>query len=131
VNAPWPGFSTFKFGLSNFEVLSPSQVLLSNLEEAFGSLMPSPEESNDPACHAEASRRRLSSPFNDVQENVRQFNEDEAVWRCFVKKRARRKLLRSLKSQPPLTDEELDRIDWHAAEREARPIRAIGRWIVP
>ncbi len=87
--------------------------------------MHSPEQSNDP----------VSSPFNDVQENVRQFNDDETVWRCFVKKRARRKrlqrLLRSLESQPPLTEEQLDQIDWLAAEREARPIRAIGRWIAP
>jgi hypothetical protein len=87
--------------------------------------MHSPEESNDP----------LSSPFNDVQENVRQFNEDEAVWRCFVKKHARRKrlqrLLRSLGSPSPLTEEELDRLDWLAAEREARPVRAIGKWIAP
>ena len=76
-----------------------------------------------------------SFPFNDVQENVRQFNEDEAVWRCFVKKRARRKrlhrLLRSLGSPSPLTEEQLDRIDWLAAEREARPTRAIGRWMAP
>ena len=25
------------------------------------------------------------SPLNDVQENVRRFNEDEAVWRCFAR----------------------------------------------
>jgi len=75
------------------------------------------------------------SPFNDVQENVRQFNEDEAVWRCFVQKRARRErllpLLQLLDSPPALTEEELDRLDWLAAEREARPIRAIGMWIAP
>jgi hypothetical protein len=87
--------------------------------------MPSPEETSDP----------VHSPFNDVQENVRRFNEDEAVWRCFVKKRARRKrlqrLLRLLDSLPALTEEELDRLDWLTAEREARPTRAIGRWIAP
>ena len=87
--------------------------------------MHSPEESNG----------FVSSPFNDVQENVRQFNDDEAVWRCFVKKRARRKLLqrllRSLGSPPPLSEEDLDRLDWRAAEREARPVRAIGKWIAP
>jgi hypothetical protein len=87
--------------------------------------MPPPEEQSDP----------VSSPFNDVQENVRRFNEDEAVWRCFAKKRVRRKrlqrLLRSLDSPPALTDEELDRLDWLAAEREARPVRAIGIWISP
>jgi hypothetical protein len=83
------------------------------------------EESNDP----------VSSPFNDVQESVRRFNEDETVWRCFARKRARRKrlrrLLRSLNSPSPLSEEQLDQIDWLAAEREARPIRAIGRWIAP
>jgi hypothetical protein len=82
--------------------------------------MPSTEENSD----------AVSSPFNDVQENVRRFNEDEAVWRCFARKRALRRgllpLLQSLDSPPPLTEEELD---WLAAEREARPIRAIGTWI--
>ena len=79
-----------------------------------------PEQCSDPVV----------SPFNDVQENVRQFNEDEAVWRCFEKKRALRKelleLLRSLNSAPELTDDEFDQLDWLAAEREARPVRAIG-----
>ena len=77
----------------------------------------------------------MISPFNDVQENVRRFNEDEAVWRCFARKRARRKrlqrLLRLLDSPPPLTEEQLDELDWLAAEREARPVRAIGTWIAP
>jgi hypothetical protein len=75
------------------------------------------------------------SPLNDVQENVRQFNEDEAVWRCFARKRKRRKrrqrLLQLLDSPPTLTEEELDRLDWLAAEREARPVHAIGKWISP
>jgi hypothetical protein len=70
-----------------------------------------------------------------VQENVRRFNEDEAVWRCFARKRAQRKrllpLLRSLDSPPALTEEQLDEIDWLAAEREARPTRSIGTWITP
>ena len=75
------------------------------------------------------------SPFNDVQENVRQFNEDEAVWRCFKKKRALRRrlprLLGQLASPAPLTKKQLDGLDWLAAEREARPVRAIGTWIAP
>jgi|GEM_PF-988798 len=87
--------------------------------------MASPEENSD----------AVISPFHDVQENVRQFNEDEAVWRCFASKRARRKrllrLLPSLDSQPPLTEKQLDDPDWLAAEREARPARAIGTWIAP
>jgi hypothetical protein len=73
--------------------------------------------------------------LNDVQENARQFNEDEAVWRCFVQKRAQRKrllpLLQILDSPPACSEEELDRLDWLAAEREARPVRAIGKWIAP
>ena len=87
--------------------------------------MPSPEENSD----------AVISPFNDVQENVRRFSEDEAVWRCFAKKRARRKrllrLLPVLDSQPRLTEKQLDDLDWLAAEREARPVRAIGTWIAP
>jgi hypothetical protein len=87
--------------------------------------MPSPEENSE----------AVISPFNDVQENVRRFNEDEAVWPCFARKRARRKrllrLLGLLDSQPPPTKKQLDDLDWLAAEREARPVRAIGTWIAP
>jgi hypothetical protein len=83
----------------------------------------------------EENSEAVISPFNDVQENVRRFNEDEAVWRCFKKKRALRKrllrLLGLLDSQPPLTKKQLDDLDWLAAEREARPVRAIGAWITP
>ena len=75
------------------------------------------------------------SPFNDVQERVRQFNEDEAVWRLFEEKRAWRKrlleLLGLLNAPSQLTEDELDRLDWIAAEREARPVCAIGTWIAP
>ena len=78
----------------------------------------------------ESNSRAVSAPLNDVQENVRLFNEDEAVWRCFARKRARRKrllrLFRLLNSPPPLTEEQFDQLDWLAAEREARPVRAIG-----
>jgi hypothetical protein len=63
------------------------------------------------------------SPFNDVRKNVRQFNEDEAVWRCFKKKRALRKRLLRLPgppaSQTPCTQKQLDDLDWLAAQREA------------
>ena len=87
--------------------------------------MPSPEENSD----------AVISPFNDVQENVRRFNEDEAVWRCFARKRKRRKrlqrLLRLVDAESPLTEKQLDDLDWLAAEREARPVRAIGIWIAP
>jgi hypothetical protein len=87
--------------------------------------MSSPEENNNPVI----------SPFSDVHETLRRFNEDEAVWRCFSRKRARRKrLLRLfvlLDSPPPLTKKQFDDLDWLAAEREARSIRAIGMWIAP
>ena len=79
------------------------------------------------------SRDPVISPFNDVQERVRQFNDDEAVWRCFEEKRALRKQLLELLSlnvPSAFTDDELDRLDWLAAEREARPVRAIGT-VVP
>jgi hypothetical protein len=73
------------------------------------------------------------APAIDVQEIVRQFNDDEAVWRCFVRKRARRKLLarllRLLDEKSSASKRQLDELDWLCAEREARPVRAIGRWI--
>ena len=91
-------------------------------------VMPSSEENSG----------AVSAPLNDVQENVRRFNEDEAVSSCFARRRALRRLLRDLiqllDSQPPLTEEQLgqlDQLDWLAAERQARPVRAIGKWIVP
>jgi hypothetical protein len=86
--------------------------------------MSSPEENSD----------AVISPFSDVRENVRRFNEDESVWRCFATKRAwRKRLLRLLglpDLSPPVTEKQLDDLDWLAAEREARPVRAIGTWIV-
>jgi hypothetical protein len=63
------------------------------------------------------------NPACEVDELVRRFNEDEAVWRCFEKKRRLRRLF---KSPVPLADEVLDRLDWIAAERECREVRAIG-----
>ena len=62
----------------------------------------------------------------DSQELLRQFNEDEAVWRCFDEKRRLRRLLGS----PSLFSEKvLDDLDWLAAEREIRTIRAKDYWI--
>ena len=59
----------------------------------------------------------------EAQELARRFNEDEAIWRAFEKKRAFRKLLGS---NTPLSEEILDDLDWQAAERECRPARAVG-----
>jgi hypothetical protein len=86
--------------------------------------MPSPEKNSGPVI----------SPPHSVQENVQRFNDDEAVWRCFARKRARRKRLRRLfrlLELPPITEEQLNQLDWLAADREARPTRAIGIWIAP
>ena len=62
-------------------------------------------------------------PMIDAQELARRFNEDEAVWRVFQDKRTLRRLLGS---NTPLQEETLDWLDWQAAERECRAVRAIG-----
>jgi hypothetical protein len=65
-------------------------------------------------------------PLHDPQELARQFNEDEAVWRCFEEKR----LLRRLLGSPSLLSEKmLDDLDWIEAEREVRQVRAIGKFL--
>jgi len=58
-----------------------------------------------------------------AQTLARQFNDDETVWRAFERRRLIRRFLRS---RSPLPDGCLDRADWLAAERDARPVRAIG-----
>jgi len=56
-------------------------------------------------------------------EVARFFNEDEAVWRAFEHKRELRQLLGW---RLPFAEHILDYLDWLEAEREARPVRAIG-----
>jgi hypothetical protein len=58
----------------------------------------------------------------ETQEMARRFNEDEAVWRSFEQKRA----LRNLLPLPAPLSEILDDLDWQAAERECRQVRAMG-----
>ena len=65
--------------------------------------------------------------IHDPQELARQFNDDEAVWRCHEQKRKQRRRRFRLRSR--LGEKLLDQLDWIAAEREARPVRAIGKWI--
>ena len=67
-----------------------------------------------------------SLPLHDPQELSRQFNEDEAVWRCFEQKRLLRRLLDPASLFP---EKMLDDLDWLEAERETRMTRAIGHWI--
>ena len=59
----------------------------------------------------------------EVQELARRFNEDEAVWRSYEYKRMLRRLLGSRSS---LSEDILDYLDWQAAERECRAVRAVG-----
>jgi hypothetical protein len=65
----------------------------------------------------------VSVKYSNPQELARQFNDDEAVWTAFNHRRWLRKLLGS-----PFPDSEkfLEDLDWIEAEREARPVRAIG-----
>ena len=66
------------------------------------------------------------NPQSDPQERIRRFNEDEAVWRCFERKHALRRLLGSAS---PLPEAVLDHLDWLEAERETRITRAVGCFV--
>ena len=69
----------------------------------------------------ELCRLPLLMQYTSSQELARKFNEDEAGWRASEFRRSLRSLLGSVLSAP---DEDL--ADWLAAEREARPVRAVG-----
>ena len=58
-----------------------------------------------------------------AQDLARRFNDDGMVCSAFERRRLFRKFLRK---RNPLPEECLDRADWLAAEREARPVGAIG-----
>ena len=91
-------------------------------------------ESHLPRCCANAAKRlhNLASaimlngamnPMTQAEEMLRRFNEDEAVWRCYERKRSLRKLLGS---HCPLSEEALEYLDWLAAERECRRTHHLG-----
>ena len=63
------------------------------------------------------------NPTIAAQELARRFNEDEAVWRCYEQKRALRHLPGARRSA---AEDILDDLDWEAAERECRVVRAVG-----
>lgn len=67
----------------------------------------------------------MNQVTNDVQENVRRFNQEEAVWQCYEEKRKNLRALfpRRLK----IADELLDRLAWFAAEREMQRSDCIGK----
>jgi hypothetical protein len=56
--------------------------------------------------------------INDVQENVRCFNQEEAIWQRYREKRAERRRRFRLRSR--VAKIFLDRLDWIAAVREMR-----------
>lgn len=60
---------------------------------------------------------------SDAEQLVRQFSEDEAVWRCFAEKRRHRRLVSPLSLLP---EDLLDRVE---AVREIRQVRAIGKFV--
>lgn len=65
----------------------------------------------------------VSVNYSHPQDLAQQFNDDEAVWTAYERRRWLRKLLGS---PLPDSDKSLDALDWIEVEREARPVRAIG-----
>ena len=63
------------------------------------------------------------NPTIETQELARRFNEDEVVWRCYEQKRVSRRLPGA---RPSAAEDILDDLDWQAAERECRMVRAVG-----
>ena len=74
-------------------------------------------------CWMELKLKHCMNSFTQAQKRARRFNEDEAVWRSYEHRRALRRLLGS---ETPLPEETLDWLDWQAAERECREVRALG-----
>ena len=62
-------------------------------------------------------------PFLSAQELARRNNESVAVHAAYEKRRKQRRLLGKKTKR---SAKELDGLDWQAAEREARPVRAVG-----
>jgi hypothetical protein len=58
-----------------------------------------------------------------AQEMARQNNENVAVYAAYQRRRRLRKLAGK---KTKCTAKELDDLDWQVAEREARPVRAVG-----
>jgi hypothetical protein len=67
----------------------------------------------------------MNQIINDVQENVRRFNEKEAIWRRYQEKREQRRRRFRLRSK--VAEKLLDRLDWMAAEREMRRSDCVGK----
>lgn len=60
-----------------------------------------------------------------AQEMARRNNENVAVFAAYQRRRRLRRFALAGK-KTKRTTKELDDLDWQAAEREARPVRAVG-----
>ena len=67
----------------------------------------------------------MNQVINDVHENVRRFNEEEAIWRRYQEKRKQRRRRFRLRSK--VAEQLLDRLDWMAAERQMRRSDCVGK----
>lgn len=65
------------------------------------------------------------NPFIAAQEMTRRNNENAAVYAAYLRRRRRRQGIKRRKPRGKLA-KRLDDLDWQAAEREARPVRAVG-----
>ncbi len=65
-------------------------------------------------------------PTIDPQTLAHRFNEDEAVWQSYERKRELRRLLGP---DSKLPEEILDYLDWLEANRECRKTRCIGKLV--
>jgi hypothetical protein len=66
--------------------------------------------------------------INDVHENVRRFNQEEAIWQRYDEKRKQRRRLFRMRSKT--ADKLLDQLDWIAAEREMRRSDCVGKQLL-
>jgi len=67
----------------------------------------------------------MTTLINDVQENVRRFNQEEAIWQWYQEKRAERR--RRFRLRTRVAEKLLDRLDWIAAVREMRRSDCVGK----
>ena len=72
--------------------------------------------------------KSMTPLINDVQENVRRFNQEEAIWQCYEEKRKRRR--RRFRMRSKIAEKLLDQLDWMAAEREMRRSDCVGKQLL-
>ena len=67
----------------------------------------------------------MTTLINDVQENVRRFNQEEVIWQRYQENRAERR--RRFRLRTRVAEKLLDRLDWIAAVREMRRSDCVGK----